>query len=188
MRKRFPLSTRRAYELMVAEGYDLSKDTSRPQVPELFGVISDLGLWHRGTVNLDLGGGRYDKGTKYLSRRGVTNLILDPGNRPADYTLWVLDEIEAHGCDTVTCCNLLNVLPLPEDRAAVVRTAWDALPDGAPAYFSVYAGGKRGWRVKNGKRSWQEGRKLVTYMPEISPPFTVPLDKPYRDIIMAIKL
>ena len=40
----------------------------------------------KGTVNLDMGGGKYDTATEYLEGKGVENLILDPYNITAiDY-------------------------------------------------------------------------------------------------------
>ena len=51
---------------------DLAK-SSLNHIPALFKKIP----WEEGQVNLDLGGGRFEKTTNYLHKRGVWNIIVD---------------------------------------------------------------------------------------------------------------
>ena len=186
MSKYLTASTRAEYERMIAEGYDVSKGSTRPIVPDAISVADQLGLWREGTVNLDLGGGKYALGTNYLAERGVVNLILDPGNRPPWHNLEVLDYIEQHGCHTATLANLLNVIPTEEGKAFAVRTAYDALYPGGMMFVCTHAAKERGWNPRS--KSWQEGpRPLHTYLPLVSPPFIVYGGRPTRGIIIALK-
>ena len=61
-----------------------SKDTSinKNVYPAVFNRVKD---WEEGTVNLDIGGGKYDTATDYLENFGVENLIYDPYNRDEEW-------------------------------------------------------------------------------------------------------
>jgi hypothetical protein len=131
------------------------------RVPALFKHVE----LERGTVNLDLGGGKCDTQTAYLKRRGVKNLVLDPYNRPAAQTRKVERELLRRGeVDTVTLSNVLNVIPGKAERRTVLETARAAAP---VAFISVYEGDRsgRGRRTRTG--SFQANRRLRAYEREV---------------------
>ena len=85
--------------------YD-SRNTSRNQVPALFKQVA----WIPGTVNLDVGGGRYDRGTAYLADQDVTSIVFDPFNRSEAHNLAALRQLAKTRADTATITNVLNVI------------------------------------------------------------------------------
>ena len=48
-------------------------------------------------INLDWGGGKYDKGTKYLNQWGIINLVYDPYNRSEEHNQEMLAFATAAG-------------------------------------------------------------------------------------------
>jgi hypothetical protein len=146
-----------------------SAATSRPQVTALHRKIANL----LGPVNLDLGGGKYDISTEFLAQHGVKNLVLDPYNRSEAHNADVLRYLEDNGgADSVTVCNVLNVINDAQTRADVIQMAktWAK----GPVYFSTYEGSgpETGSGIGSKTRDgWQENRKTRTYIPEIAPYF-----------------
>lgn len=120
-----------------------------------------------GTVNLDLGGGKFDEGTKYLAEKGVTNLVYDPVNRSSEENWKIYDAVRNGGVDTVTCNNVLNVIGEAEARDNVILQAAKALKPGGVAYFTVYEGDGSGKGRQSKSDSWQEHRKTKTYVGEV---------------------
>jgi hypothetical protein len=136
--------------------------------------------WFTGTVNLDLGGGKYDKGTEYLTHlirfpglgidKGVKNVIYDPYNRDYLFNTEGVGLILESKADTVTCFNVLNVINDKLERFTVIHQAYMALKPMRIAYFTVYEGDKSGVG-KETRCGWQENRKLETYVSEIEKVF-----------------
>ncbi|MBQ9377516.1 MAG: hypothetical protein IJU05_06930, partial [Schwartzia sp.] len=140
-----------------------SAGTSLNQVAAAFKKIKFVS----GTVNLDLGGGRFDKASDFLAAQGVTNLVYDPANRDPEHNAKVFDAVRSGGVDTVTCNNVLNVIQEPGARSNVILQAAKALKPGGIAYFSVYEGDKSAQGRPTKSDSWQENRPTESYMDEI---------------------
>ena len=124
-----------------------------------------------GTVNLDLGGGRFDEGTMYLAEQGVTNLVFDPVNRSSEHNRAIFEAVKSGGVDTVTCNNVLNVIQEPEARDNVILQAAKALKPGGTAYFTVYEGDGSGNGRQSQADAWQENRKTADYLGEVKKHF-----------------
>jgi len=144
------------------EQHDVAR-TSVRQVPALHKKLE----WADGSVNLDLGGGKFDTATEWLAERGVKNLVLDRYNRSPEHNRGVLDTVSDSGPDTVTVANVLNVIREPEMRREVVETAAELVKPGGTVYFAVYEGDRSGKGRVTSKGSWQENRRLRTYLDEI---------------------
>ena len=144
------------------ERHDVAR-TSVRQVPALHKKLE----WADGSVNLDLGGGKFDTATEWLAERGVRNLVLDRYNRSPEHNKSVLDEMSDSGPDTVTVANVLNVIRDPEMRREVMETAAELVKPGGAVYFAVYEGDRSGKGRVTSKGSWQENRRLRTYLDEI---------------------
>lgn len=143
-----------------------SPKTSRKQKAGLFRIVAEKHGWVPGTINADIGGGRYDISTEFLKPLGVKNLIWDPGWRSKEWNEKVLDRVADGGADTATVANVLNVIPDKETRADVIALAANVIKPGGVAYFQIYEGDKSG-KGKPTSDGWQENRKLKTYVPEI---------------------
>lgn len=156
-----------------------SAATSVNILPRTFNVASFV----PGTINLDYGGGRFDKATEYLSSLGVTNFVYDPYNRSAEHNNTVIQAIKDNGgADTITCNNVLNVIKEDGSRARVIRNIALLLKNGGTAYFCVYKGDGSGVG-KETSAGYQLNKPTKMYLPEISKYFSSV--KIHRDIIVA---
>ena len=144
-----------------------SAQTSRSQVPALHRALLKAGVWASGTVNVDIGGGRFDKASQELSKSFVTNLVYDPYNRSQEHNDTVLLKLQERGADTATVANVLCVIAEDHLRAGVVALASKLAPI---AFFSIYEGNRSGIGGPT-RDGWQENRALVTYVKEIAPFF-----------------
>ena len=146
-----------------------SADTSINQIPGLF--KSKLFDAPEGSRNLDIGGGKYDKGTEYLSaEKGVDSYVLDPFNRTKEHNQMVMDDFASNPADTVTVANVLNVIKEPEVRLQTIQQAYDYLKPGGKAYFDVYEGDKSGIG-KETVKGWQNNMKAKEFEDEIKSVF-----------------
>ena len=59
-----------------------------------------------GSTNFDLGGGKFDEGTKYLETKGVKNFVFDPVNRDSKTNKEAFEIVKNGGFDTTTCNNV----------------------------------------------------------------------------------
>jgi hypothetical protein len=150
------------------------------KLPAVFSQIN----FKAGTVNVDIGGGRFDNATEYLKTKDVENLIYDPYNRTAEHNFAVMRKVAGGKADTATVSNVLNVIKEPENRLKVINQAYDVLKTGGIAYIKVYAGDQSGIG-KSTSSGWQENRKIATYLEEVRSVFSSAYVK--NDIIVATK-
>jgi hypothetical protein len=142
-----------------------SAETSinRTKTPATFGRVK----WERGTINADIGGGRFDNATNFLAKKGVKNYIFDPFNRSQEHNDQVTNTIADGGADTATVNNVLNVIKEPGNRHKVIAQAADAIKLDGEAYFLIYEGNRSG---KGGptKAGYQNNLNAKSYVKEIS--------------------
>ena len=106
-----------------------SAKTSLKQVPAGFKIVDKYFTWYQGTVNLDIGGGKYDLMTNALKEKGVTNLVYDPYNRSVVHNVKIVFKISEMSVDTVTIFNVLNVIKEHEMQINVLNLALEAVRD-----------------------------------------------------------
>lgn len=140
--------------------------TSVKQVAYGLKYLINSGILKEGDVNLDYGGGRYELGTEYLNEHGVTNLVYDLYSRTMDHNMKVIDKLLDKEPDTVTLLNVLNVINNKTERLFVIKDAYDYLKVGGYMLITVYSGIKKEGELSKSK-TWQENRKLSSYLPEI---------------------
>jgi hypothetical protein len=151
----------RTFEQRVLQSIS-SADTSIRQVAAALRKIT----WKSGTVNLDIGGGRFDEGTDYLSERNVENLVFDPFNRDEAHNRVVFERLRKGDIDSVTATNVLNVIREDAIRAEVIHQAARAVKSDGVAYFQVYEGD--GTDIgKQTSKGWQNNAKANSYMKEV---------------------
>lgn len=143
-----------------------SEGTSRRQVPALLKEIHEEYGWKRGMVNADIGGGPWPDATNWLKRKGVTNLVYDPGHFDDAATADVLEQILDGQCDTATVANVLNVIPKRADRDEVIELAANCIHGEGAAFFSVHEGDGSG-RGRETRDGWQAHRLLDAYLKEV---------------------
>lgn len=156
-----------------------SAKTSVNILPRTFKAIS----FEPGTINLDYGGGRFDKATEFLATKGVKNYVYDPFNRSQEHNDAAIEAILKNGgADTVTCNNVLNVIMEDSIRLDVITRIKALLRPQGKAYFIVYKGDGTGIG-KETKSGYQLNRATKTYVDEVKRVFSnVTL---YKDIIIA---
>jgi len=129
-----------------------SAKTSIKQVPAGFKIIDKHFGWQANTVNLDIGGGKYELMTEKLLEKNVTNLVYDPYNRTQEHNERVISVVKNFFVDTVTIFNVLNVIKEYENQIAVIDMAYDALKPGGHVFVrSTYMNpAKRSGVTKSG--------------------------------------
>lgn len=137
--------------------------TSVRQVPALFRSLS----LPPGTRNIDIGGGRFEDGTNFLREKQIESHVLDPYNRSEDHNRSVAARFSQDPADTATVANVLNVIEDPAIRRSVIASSAQYVKPGGKVYFSVYEGNGSGTGSKTATGSWQENRRLPTYLSEI---------------------
>lgn len=140
--------------------------------PVLFDRVSAFFGWEYGTVNVDLGGGKYENTTEYLRNRGVESMVIDPYNRPEHENRTLEDYVAARGgADTVTLSNVLNVIDCPLEVSRVVNSeAWHLLKTGGRLYISVYEGDGSSVGRYTGKDQYQANLKVHMYVHYLGAP------------------
>lgn len=146
-----------------------SAGTSRNQVPSSMGEKSPF-KFAPGSVNFDLGGGKYDTATDYMKGLGVENVVFDPANRGFDYNMQSLKRIEElGGADTVTVNNVLNVLKGADIILSVIQQAAECVKPDGQVIFQIYTGNKLGigGRPKSKPDQYQQHKTADRYVPLI---------------------
>jgi len=153
----------------VPEQEYISADTSinSSKRPAVFNIVGKEGGWKKGTINADIGGGRFETATEYLKEQGVTNVIWDPFNRPPKENAAAVEKIANGKSDTATVSNVLNVIAEPKARDMVIASAASSLKAGGAAYFSIYEGDRSGQGHATPK-GYQLNRPTKDYVGEIS--------------------
>lgn len=132
------------------------------RVPAVF--KKTLKYMPKGSVNLDVGGGKFDTATEFLDKeKSILNLIYDPYNRTREHNQNVLNMINfVRGADTVTCSNVLNVIKEDEVLFDIAQLCYDSLNGYGSAFFTVYEGNKSGVGRETVK-GYQRNEKLDRY-------------------------
>ena len=111
-----------------------SAKTSIKQIPAGFNIVDRRFGWQPDTINLDIGGGKYDLMTVALKEKGVENLVFDPYNRDMVHNVKVVNRIYNNDVDTATIFNVLNVIKERKIQLNVIRLAFSALKEGGILY------------------------------------------------------
>jgi hypothetical protein len=122
-----------------------------------------------GSINLDIGGGRYDDTSTFVAKTfDAQSLVYDPYNRTPKHNVAVIDAIiNAGGADTVTVSNVLNVIPDAGAQTRVIEQAREGLKDNGEAFFTVYQGDGSGCGRMTGADMYQHNKKTREYLPLI---------------------
>jgi len=151
----------KTYRQLITESEGSAK-TSRNFLPGGFKKVH----WQKGTSNFDIGGGKYEKGTDFLAKKGVTNLVYDPYNRSNEHNDMTWDAGEE--ATTATIFNVLNVVPSRNKRIKLMRQAKRG--NIKTVYITAYKkdGDSIGRKTRDG---WQNNMPLEEYLPEVQSVF-----------------
>jgi len=124
--------------------------------------------WEPGQINLDVGGGRFDKATNYLKDLGVENIVIDPHARSLEHNYEAASRLTSLGrADSATLSNVLCVIREKKKRLDALRFCCSMLKPGGKLYVSIYAGDGTGRGKSTKSKTWQNNRPLRTYLKEI---------------------
>jgi SAM-dependent methyltransferase len=148
----------------INEDLEQKYTSEKPSVNQLASVFNKV-YWEPNTINLDFGGGAYQKATIFLNGKKVTNLVID-FNRTPEHNMEMRNLLDEHPADTATLANVLNVIYEEDVRQGVLKEIKKYLKTGGKLYICVYEGDKSGVGKETNK-GWQENRKLSSYLPEV---------------------
>lgn len=132
--------------------------TSLSQIADMFKKIQ----WQPNTINLDYGGGAYDKSTDYLAEKGVQNFVFDTFARGIEENKRVAEFAKNHKFDTTTCFNVLNVVDNKDAQESIVRKCAKCLKKDGISYFQIYNSGKKGSTKID---TYQDAENIDHYLP-----------------------
>lgn len=141
-----------------------SKNTSLNQVPMPIPHLLRINKLKDRSVNLDIGGGKYENTTILLAKWGLKNYVFDPFNRTNEHNSYVIEKVRDGQVDSVTIMNVLNVISEKKNQIHILKQAKNALKDGGKVFvYSNYktAGKKAG---PSGNDSWQHHKHLNEYL------------------------
>lgn len=150
-----------------------SAKTSIKQIPAGFKIVDKYFTWYQGTVNLDIGGGKYDLMTDALKEKGVENLVYDPYNRSMEHNNNVINTVlRMDGVHSVTIFNVLNVIRERTIQSEVLFLAKSALKLGGILFVrSTYMNpAKRSGVTKSGTfQHYKTQKEYLEIVKEIFP-------------------
>jgi hypothetical protein len=129
----------------------LKRNTGKTSLNQVPAGMKKVEHWP-GPANLDYGGGKYLKATKWLAEnRGVMNFVYDKYNKTWAENTRAL--VASDMCQSLTCFNTLNVMETLEERYEVYSMI-KRMPKLEYAFISVYVGDRSG-KGKETSRGWQ---------------------------------
>lgn len=166
---------------LIDQQYTSAKTSiNKDKLPAVFNKLD----WDSGSVNLDVGGGKFDNATEFLADKNVKNLVYDPFNRTAEHNTMVLNEAR-NTADTATISNVLNVIPDEANQIKTLETAYKHIKPNGKVYITVYEGNKSGVGKVTGADQYQQNKKLQDYLSTVKKVF--PNVKIEKGMIIATK-
>jgi len=149
-----------------------SAKTSINQIPKPVKYLLEENYLKDRSVNLDIGGGKYENMSLLLAKWGIMNYVYDPYNRSDDHNEMVIEKTKGGQATTVTIFNVLNVIKEKENQIQVLEQAKDALKEGGQAfiYSNYYVKDKKPGAIP-GRDSYQQYYKLKDTLPLIQEVF-----------------
>lgn len=162
----------------------LSGGTSLNQNPAGNNYGKKWGLFRRGTRNIDIGAGRFDKATQFLAELGVENIPFDPVNRDSATNQRAVESVRTKPADTATVHNVLNVIDNDTVMEGVINQAARAITAKGTAIFTIYEGDRSGVGRAT-KAGYQRNAKASSYVSSMRKYFDHV--EPHGNVILAQK-
>ena len=134
------------------------------KLPTGYTTVAKKFGWKKGTTHIDIGGGKFDNGVKFLENLGVNAHVYDPYNRPAEHNQKVMETVGKQGADTASLFNVLNVIREPEYQEEALQTAHSTLKPGGRIFIGIYEGDRSGQGRQTKKDSWQNNHSTAAYL------------------------
>jgi hypothetical protein len=147
-----------------------SANTSLNQVSSGLKILKKITNAETGHVNIDIGGGKYNRGTEYLRQQGIENLVYDPFNRTSAHNEAVRLYADMNRANSITILNVLNTIPDKSERMAIIDQALTWVDFGGIILISIYEKNKDGILDRTSK-GFQNNQPTQFYADEISAEF-----------------
>ena len=145
---------------------------NKTKTAEAFTKLLKKNVFKKGSVNLDIGGGRFDNANDLLKdKAGAKNIVYDPFNRTKAHNAKVAKQVSGGKVDTVTINNTLNVIEDTPNQIRVLEQAKDAVKADGKVYISVYQGDKSGVGRATSEDSFQQMKPLADYLETVQKVF-----------------
>lgn len=128
--------------------------------PAIYGMKKAIEIMKEKSV-IDIGGGKYDTAIGKAEEYNASVSIYDKFNRTKKHN----EKVLSINYDVAIISNVLNVIKEKEERQKVLLLAKEKAEI---TLITVYEGNGSGVGKQTSADSWQENRKTVDYMPEIS--------------------
>jgi ribosomal protein RSM22 (predicted rRNA methylase) len=151
-----------------------SKNTSinKTKKPRIFNDVKNKSEWRFNTINLDIGGGKYDTLTEALFEEySIKSYVYDPFNRTEEHNKDVLTKISDTKSDTVTISNVLNVIKEKSERLNLLFNAFHNMKENGTLYITIYEGDSSGIEKIVRSDQFQLNRKTIDYIAELNEVF-----------------
>ncbi len=127
--------------------------------------------WEKGSRVVDLGGGKSNIGTEYMREKGAEVIVIDPFQRSDEHNAEARAEVNKKQGDYGTLNSVLNVIESPELRLKALRDLAGLVKQGGGIRIKIYEGDGKGVGRQTKTKSWQNNRKLASYLPEVQSVF-----------------
>lgn len=128
--------------------------------PAVYGMKKAIEIMTEKSV-IDIGGGKYNTAIEKAKEYNTNVSIYDKFNRTEEHNKKVLSDMY----DIAIISNVLNVIKEKEERQKVLILAKEKADI---VLITVYEGNGSGIGKQTSADSWQENRKTVDYIPEIT--------------------
>jgi hypothetical protein len=132
-----------------------------PKPSKLLVLSGDLSS---GSINLDIGGGKFEDNTNFLLSHGVTNYVYDPFNRTKEHNLEVISKTSNGRSNTVTIFNVMNTIKEETIQLQVLEQSKNALKQGGKVYVYSNYKDKTKSAGQSGKDKYQHHKLLGEYL------------------------
>lgn len=149
-----------------------SAKTSQNILPSPVKKLIKNNYWKSGMVNLDIGGGRFDKMTDYMKKYNISNLVYDPFNRTPEHNKKIVNYIKENEVDTVTLFHILNVIKEEKIQLKKLKQAYFSLKKGGVVF--IYSNYKKVNRkpektMKNCFQNYTTSKEFISLIKKVFP-------------------
>ena len=137
--------------------------TNSHKLPFAFTHLNKEGVFKKGSVNIDIGGGIYNEAEELLKKSNAINLVYDPHNRTKEHNDKVLNIVSNKKADTATINSVLNVIDNEVTQLKVLNQAKNTVKQNGKILISVYQGNKDGVG-KDTIEGFQQNKKTSEYL------------------------
>ena len=130
----------------------------------IYGVNNSL--FKDGSVNIDIGSGKFKTVQKFLkSKCNVYSILYDPFMQPSSQNQKAVQWVKEHNTFSSTVSNVLNVIAEEDVVLNTINQASRAIVEDGISIFTIYEGDKSGEGAPVGNDGYQRNQSTADYVP-----------------------